>query len=180
MELERREHTRHHGRVIYLYGIIDEHIAMETNIELIRLQREDPILDITMFVDSYGGDMFASFAIVDMMELITCDIKTICIGKAMSAGQYIFSSGAPGKRFMTKHARLMIHNPIAGVIGSVPDIEIEIEEIQRCRELFVKQLSKNSKLSEEEIINMIGRNAYLNIDQAIEYGFADSLIKKIK
>lgn len=153
---------------------------MEINCELIRLQREDPLQDITMIIDSYGGDMFAAFSIVDMMELVTCDIQTICIGKAMSAGQFIFSSGAPGKRFMTKHARLMIHNPIAGFEGSVPDIQIELDEIQRCRDLFLTQIAKNSKMEKDDIKHLIERTAYLDSEQAIEMGFADGLLNKIK
>jgi len=176
----RREQTRHHGRVIYLCGMIEEQVSQEINIELIRLQREDPLQDITMIIDSFGGDLFATFSIVDMMEMITCDIQTICIGKAMSAGQFLFSSGTKGKRFMTKHARLMLHNPIAGMEGSVPDIEIEIEELQRNRDLFVKQISKNCKLSETEVLTLIGRNAYLDATQSIEMGFADGLIKRLK
>lgn len=180
MEQQQRQHTRHHGRILYLCGGIDEQTSMEINSELIRLQREDPLMDITMIIDSYGGDMFAAFSIVDMMELVTCDIQTICIGKAMSAGQFLFSSGAPGKRFMTKHARLMIHNPIAGFEGSVPDIQIELDEIQRCRTLFIDQISKGCKMSPLEIKSLIERTAYLDAEQAIEMGFADGLLKKIK
>jgi len=173
-------HTRNNGRLIYLCGVIDEQTSMEINCEMMRLQREDPLEDITLLIDSYGGDMFAAFSIVDMMELITCDIRTICIGKAMSAGQFLFSSGAKGKRFMTKHARLMIHNPIAGFEGSVPDIQIELDEIQRCRELFLTQIAKNSNLDKDSVKNLIERTAYLDSDQSIEMGFADGVINKIK
>ena len=136
--------TRHNGRVLYLSGDITEHVAQEINIEMIKLQREDPLQDITLIVDSFGGDLFAAFSIVDMMEMLTCDIKTICIGKAMSAGQFIFSTGTKGKRYMSKHARLMLHNPIAGMEGSVPDIEVEIEELQKCRDLFVRHIAEHS------------------------------------
>lgn len=177
---DERRSARHSGRVLYLSGEISEPLAQDINIEMVKLQRDDPLQDITMIVDSYGGDLFAAFAIVDMMEMITCDIQTICIGKAMSAGQFIFSSGAPGKRYMTKHARLMLHNPVAGMEGSVPDIEIEIEELQRCRDLFVTQISKTSKLGEEQVKELISRNAYLNAEQSIEMGFADNLITRLK
>lgn len=177
---EHRESTRHGGRILYLSGEIGEHTAQEINIEMIRLQREDPILDITLIIDSYGGDLFAAFAIVDMMNMLTCDIKTICIGKAMSAGQLIFSSGAPNKRFMSKHSRLMLHSPSAGMEGSVPDIEVEIEELQRNRDLFVQQVSKNSNLNIEQVLELINRNSYLDASQAIEMGFADGLLKRLK
>ncbi len=175
-----REATRNTGRIIYISGEITEHVAQEVNIEMIRLQREDPLEDITMIVDSYGGELFAAFSIVDCMDMVTCDIKTICLGKAMSAGQFIFSCGAKGKRFMAPHSRLMIHNPIAGYEGSVPDIEIEIEELQRCRDLYVKRVAKDSNLKPEDILQMISRNAYLDAEQAIEVGFADSVIKRMK
>ena len=175
-----RESTRHSGRVLYLSGEINEMVAQDVNIEMIRLQREDPLQDITMIVDSYGGDLFAAFSIVDMMDMITCDVKTICIGKAMSAGHFIFSNGAIGKRFMTKHARLMLHSPIAGMEGSVPDIEVEIEELQRCRDLFVTHASKKSKLDDAQVKELIARNTYLDAEQASELGFADAILTKLK
>jgi ATP-dependent Clp protease protease subunit len=176
----REQHTKNNGRVIYLAGEINEVTAQDISIEMLKMQREDPIEDITLIIDSYGGDMFAAFAIVDMMNILTCDVKTICVGKAMSAGQFIFSAGAKGKRYMTKHARLMIHNPSAGIEGSVPDIEVEIEELQRCRDLFVGVLVENSKLTREQMMTMISRNAYLNAEQGIEMGFADAIITRIK
>jgi ATP-dependent Clp protease protease subunit len=172
--------TRHNGRVLYLSGEINEHTAQEINIEMVRMQREDPLQDITLIVDSYGGDLFAAFAIVDMMELLTCDIKTICIGKAMSAGQFIFSTGTPGKRFMTKHARLMLHNPIAGMEGSVPDIEVEIEELQKCRDLFINHIADKGGKTPEEIKEMINRNKYLDATEAIAHGFADHICNRLK
>lgn len=174
------ESTRHSGRIIYLSGQINELVAQDVIIEMIKLQSDDPLGDITLIVDSYGGDLFAAFAIVDMMEMLTCDIKTICIGKAMSAGQFIFSSGSPGKRFMAKHARLMLHNPIGGMEGSVPDIEVEIEELQRCRDLAVEHISKNSNMDVPQIKDLIARNCYLNAEQAIENGFADHIITRLK
>ena len=172
--------TRHNGRVLYLSGEINEHTAQEINIEMIRLQREDPLQDITLIVDSYGGDLFAAFAIVDCMEMLTCDIKTICMGKAMSAGQFIFSTGAKGKRFMSKHARLMLHNPIAGYEGSVPDIEVEIEELQKCRDLFINHIAAKSDHTPEQIKELIQRNKYLDAQEAIEMGFADAIVNRLK
>lgn len=171
---------RNNGRVLYLTGEINENVAQEVNIEMLRMQREDPLEDITIIVDSYGGDLFAAFAIVDMMDIITCDIRTICIGKAMSAGQFIFSSGAPGKRFMSKHARLMVHNPIAGYEGSVPDIEIEVEELLKCRELFLQHMATKSNNTTEFIKDLINRNRYIDAEEAIKLGFADQILRKLK
>lgn len=180
MDGELRANTRYHGRILYLAGDINEQTAQEINIGMISLQREDPLQDITLIIDSYGGELFAAFSIVDMMEMITCDIQTICIGKAMSAGQLIFSSGQKGKRFMTTHSRLMLHNPSAGMEGTVPDIEIEIDELQRNRSLFVDKICSGSKLGREEIMTLINRNAYLDGEQAIEMGFADGILKRLK
>jgi ATP-dependent Clp protease protease subunit len=177
---EKTESTRYHGRILYLAGEINEMTAQEINIGMVSLQRDDPLQDITLIIDSYGGDLFAAFSIVDMMDMITCDIQTICIGKAMSAGQLIFSSGTKGKRFMSKHARLMLHNPSAGMEGSVPDIEIEIEELQRCRSLFVDKICEGSNLDVDEIMNLISRNAYLDAQQAIDMGFSDGILKTLK
>lgn len=132
-----------------------------------------------MIIDSYGGEMFAAFAIVDMMNIISCDIKTICIGKAMSAGQFIFSCGTKGKRFMSSNARLMVHQPIAGVEGSLPDIEVEIEELMRSRDNFVTQIARHSKLACDEVKELINRNAYLDATEAIDLGFADGILTRI-
>lgn len=178
--IENHMNTKNNGRILYLSGSIDENTAQEVNIEMLRMQKEDPLEDITLIVDSYGGDLFAAFAIVDMMDIITCDIKTICIGKAMSAGQFIFSSGTKGKRFMSKHARLMVHNPIAGYEGSVPDIEIEIEELLKCRELFVTHIAGKSGNTPEFIKELINRNRYVDAEEAIKLGFADHYLRKIK
>ena len=172
--------TRHNGRVLYLSGEINEHTAQDINIEMIRLQREDPLQDITIIVDSYGGDLFAAFAIVDMMDMLTCDIKTICMGKAMSAGQFIFSTGAKGKRFISKHARLMLHNPIAGMEGSVPDIEVEIEELQRSRDAFIQHIADKSDNSFDMIKDLIQRNKYLDANEAVQLGFADGICNRLK
>lgn len=172
--------SKNNGRILYLVGEINEMTAQDINVEMLRLQREDPLEDITLIVDSYGGDLFAAFAIVDMMNILTCDIRTICIGKAMSAGQFIFSSGTKGKRFMTKHSRLMLHNPSVGLEGSMPDIEIEIEEMQRSRDLFIGHIASCCNLQESDIKNLISRNAYLIPEQAIEMGFADGIIKRLK
>lgn len=177
---QQQQQSKNNGRILYIAGEINENVAQEANLEMLKMQREDPLEDITLIVDSYGGDLFAAFAIVDMMNVITCDIRTICIGKAMSAGQFIFSAGAPGKRFMTKHSRLMLHNPSAGVEGSMPDIEIEIEELQRCRNLFIDQITSRCKLSRDEIVSLISRNAYFSAEQAVEMGFADGVLTRMK
>jgi ATP-dependent Clp protease protease subunit len=180
MQREPRHATKNNGRILYLSGEINEMTAQEVNIEMLKMQRDDPLEDITMIIDTYGGDLYASLSIVDMMDMLTCDIRTICVGKAFSAGQFIFSTGAKGKRFMSKHSRLMLHSPIAGYEGSVPDIEIEIEEIQKCRDLYVEHISQRSNLTVDEVKDLISRNAYLNVEQSIEMGFADSLLKKLK
>jgi len=177
---ESHSNTKNNGRILYLSGPIDENTAQEVNIEMLRMQKEDPLEDITLIVDSYGGDLFAAFAIVDMMDIITCDIRTICIGKAMSAGQFIFSSGTKGKRFMSKHARLMVHNPIAGYEGSVPDIEIEIEELLKCRQLFLNHMADKSGQTPEFLKELIDRNRYVDTEEAIKLGFADHIVRKIK
>jgi ATP-dependent Clp protease protease subunit len=98
----------------------------------------------------------------------------------MSAGQFIFSSGTKGKRFMSKHARLMVHNPIAGYEGSVPDIEIEIEELLKCRQLFLNHMADKSGQTPEFLKELIDRNRYVDTEEAIKLGFADHIVRKIK
>lgn len=170
---------RNNGRLLYISGEINELVAQDVNIELLKLQRDDPFGEVTLVVDSYGGELFAALAIHDMMKIMTYDIKTICVGKAMSAGQFIFSSGTRGKRYMSTHSRLMIHQPIAGTEGSVKDIEVEVEELVRQRDLILELISDNSKLSHAEVKDLIDRNVYLNAEEAIGYGFADHILTKL-
>lgn len=174
------QQAKNNGRIIYLTGFISEQAAMEVNSQFIALQREDVTADITLIVDSYGGELFAAFSIVDMMDIITCDIRTICIGKAMSAGQFIFSSGTKGKRQITRNSRLMIHNPVVGYEGSMPDVEVEVEEMLLNRDMFIQHIADRSNLTFEQIKELITRNKYLGYEEAIELGFADSLITKIR
>lgn len=172
--------ARNNGRLMYVTGIITEQTALDVNMQLLSYQKEDPISDVTMFVDSYGGDAYSMFSIVDVMDMMMYDIRTVCIGKAMSAGQMIFCNGTKGKRFMTKSSRQMVHNPVISVGGNYVDVTVEFQEIENLRGNFLDKLAQNSKLQKKEIEELIVRTKYLYPEEAIELGFADAILEKLR
>jgi ATP-dependent Clp protease protease subunit len=164
------------SRSIFLSGKIDECSCLTTNKRLVKLQEEDPLREITIIIDSYGGHVDSMFAITDLMDIIQCPIRTICIGKAMSAGAFIFTCGDKGRRFMTKNSRLMYHQISGGYRCTVIDVEIDVIETRRRQEIMVKEISEKSNLTEEQVKEMIDRDKYLSPEEAIEIGVCDEVI----
>jgi ATP-dependent Clp protease protease subunit len=164
-------------RVIYCSGDVDEEKASIINCGLLELQYADPLQDITLIVDSYGGELYSTFSIMDMMSLIQCDVRTVCIGKAFSAGAFLVINGARGKRLMTKNSSMMLHNPSAGVEGNVKDIELEVKEINLRKETLMGIVSNGSNLSFSEVKEMMDRNFYLDANDAISKGLVDGGLK---
>ena len=171
--------TTQHERIIYLVGEVNECAAREVVVSLIEMQKDDPLKEITMILDSYGGEIDSMFAIVDMMEIIMPPVRTICLGKAMSAAAIIFLYGQRGRRFMTRHSRLMLHQLSSLSSGTVSDIVIDTEEIKFLQEQMVQEVSRRSKLKERDIRNIIERNTYIRPEKAIEYGMCDGIIERI-
>ena len=123
-------------RIIFLGTPVTEDIANLIVAQLIHLESEDPDKDISIYVNSPGGSVYAGLAIYDTMQYIKPDVQTICIGQAASAAAVLLASGAPGKRFILPHARVLIHQPHGGASGQAVDIEIQAREITRMRELL--------------------------------------------
>jgi len=164
-------------RFIYLNGDVDEEKAGIVNCGMLELQYADPMADITLVVDSYGGEMYSAFSIMDMMDLIQCDVRTVCIGKAFSAGAFLVINGTQGKRFMTKNSRMMLHNPIAGVEGNIQDIGLEVAEINLKKDELMGIVTNRSNLTFNEVKDMLDRNYYLDLNSAITKGLIDGVLK---
>jgi ATP-dependent Clp protease protease subunit len=143
------------------------------------MQKVDPLKEITLILDSYGGEIDSMFAIVDMMEIIMPPVRTICLGKAMSAAAIIFLYGQKGRRFMTKHSRLMLHQASSFSSGTVSDIVIDTEEIKFLQEQMIHELVKRCSLKEKDIRNIIDRNTYIRPETAMKNGMCDGIIERL-
>jgi len=166
-------------RVILIQGTVDEELTKKVISGLLRFQNENVMEDVTMIVDSFGGHVDSMFAITDMMEIMPFDIRTICIGKAMSAGAFIFTCGTKGKRFMTRKAQLMYHQISSCTWGTFADIEIEIEAVKRMQKLMVDEIAAKSNMNAKTVKQLIDRDAYVYPKTAIKLGLCDDIIKRI-
>lgn len=167
-------------RQIFLGTPINDDVANIIAAQLLWLESQDPGKDVQLLVNSPGGSVSAGYAIVDTMDLIQNDVSTTVIGMAASMGAVIASNGVHGKRYILPHARFMIHQPLGGVNGQASDIEIEANEIIKIKKELYKTLEGNSKLSYDEIVKKADRNCWLTAGEAVEYGFADSIINRNK
>ena len=166
-------------RCIYLTGPVGEEVSKETICLLLEYQRQDPMREVTIILDSYGGEVDSMYAITDVMELVITPIRTICIGKAMSAAAFIFLSGAKGRRFMTRHSRLMFHQMSTSHWGPVSDILISTNEIRFLQEQMIEDISKRSKLKTDAVRALIDRESYIRPEEAIKMGICDKIIDRL-
>lgn len=167
------------NRIIVLSGTINESITKEVIERLLELQGKSPMEEITLIIDSYGGDVDSMFAITDLMDIIIPDIKTVCIGKAMSASAFIFICGTKGKRLMTKTSRLMLHQLSGFTYGSLKDMDIQVKEARSLQEEMIKIISERSLLDIDSIKDLMDRDRYIRPDDAIEMGLCDGIITKL-
>ena len=142
---------------------------------------EQPCQDIKMIVSTYGGEILEMFAIYDMMQMAQADgidIQTTGIGKVMSAGIVILAAGTKGKRKVSRNCRLMLHQASAGTMGSVYNMENELEEVKVLQDMYVKCVADNSNLSVAKIKKLLKSNAnhYISAEKAVEYGIADEIV----
>ena len=162
--------------IIFLGTPIDDTIANLVSAQLLHLESENPDRDISLYINSPGGDINALFAIYDTMQYVKPDISTICFGQAASAAAVLLAAGAPGKRLALKHARILIHQPYAGAQGQVSDIEIAASEIQRLKEQLEEILASHTGQKTEKISQDTDRDFVMTAAQAKEYGIIDEVI----
>ena len=165
-------------RIIMLSGPINDDIANIIIAQLIFLENEDPKKDITMYINSPGGQITSGMAIIDTMNFLKCDVSTVCVGMAASMGAMILSEGAPGKRFVLPHSEVMIHQPIGGTEGQASDIAIVAEHILRNKTMLYKMLAKSTGKSLAQIEKDADRNYWMHGEEAVKYGVVDKMITK--
>jgi ATP-dependent Clp protease, protease subunit len=146
--------------------------------QLLHLESSDPDKDISIYINSPGGSIYAGLAIYDTMQFIKPDVATICCGVAMSMGSLLLTGGAKGKRFSLPNSRILIHQPSAGFEGQATDIEIHAAEILKTRKRVDEIYSKHTEQSEEQVRRDMERDRFFTADQAAEYGLIDRVIKQ--
>ena len=164
-------------RIIMVTGEINDDMASIIVAELLFLQSEDPNKDINMYIMSPGGVITAGFAIYDTMKSLSCDVSTICMGMAASMGAFLLAGGTKGKRFALPNSEIMIHQPLGGANGQATDIQIQAENIKKCRTKLENLLANFTNKSIDIIHKDCERDNYMSADEAKEYGLIDEIIK---
>lgn len=164
------------NRVVYLGTPVDDTVANLLVAQLLTLESDDPDKDISLYINSPGGEITGLFAIYDTMQFIKPDVTTICLGQAASASAVLLASGTPGKRFALPHARVLIHQPQGGASGQAVDIEIQAKEIVRMRELLDEILAHHTGQSVEQVAKDTDRDFIMSALEAKEYGIVDEII----
>lgn len=165
-------------RVIFLGTPINDQVANLIVAELLYLEREDPDKDINLYINSPGGVISSGLAIYDTIQLLRCDVSTICVGLAASMATVLLCAGAKGKRYALPNATVHLHQAIGGAHGQAADIEIAAREILRLQETIRTILVKHTGQTMEKIARDTDRDFYLNSPQAIEYGLIDEILLK--
>ncbi|MGZ4784760.1 MAG: ATP-dependent Clp protease proteolytic subunit [Acidimicrobiales bacterium] len=163
--------------IIFLGTPIDDTVANLICAQLLHLESENPDKDISVYINSPGGDITALFAIYDTMSFIKPDISTICFGQAASAAAVLLAAGTPGKRMALPHARILIHQPYAASQGQATDIELAAKEILRMRALLEEILATHTGQPEEKIHQDTDRDFVMSASEAKDYGIIDEVIE---
>ncbi|MCA9208907.1 MAG: ATP-dependent Clp protease proteolytic subunit [Planctomycetales bacterium] len=164
------------NRIVFLQGEIYTGNANEVVMKLLYLQSENRRKDIHFYLNSPGGDVVATLAIYDTMQILSCPVATYCVGQAASGAAVLLAGGTKGKRYALPHARVMIHQPYGGVSGQVSDIEIQANEILRNREMLNEILAAHTGQPMEKIAKDTDRDFVLSANEALEYGIIDEVI----
>jgi len=164
-------------RIVFLGGQIDDNLANIIIAQLLFLESEDSKKDITLYVNSPGGSVTSTLAIMDTMNYVKPDVATVCVGIAASGGAWVLSAGQQGKRFALPNAEMMIHQPLGGIEGQASDIAITAEHILKTKKNLVKIMAKNTGKNEDQIEKDLDRDFYMSADDAKKYGLIDEIIK---
>jgi ATP-dependent Clp protease protease subunit len=163
-------------RIVFLGTQVNDEVANIIVAQLLFLQSDDPKADIHLYVNSPGGSVSAGLAIYDTMQFITCDVATYCIGQAASMGAVLLTAGAAGKRFALPNARIMIHQPLAGMQGTAEEIAIHAKEFRRIKQKMNEILLKHTGHPLDTIEKDTDRDRFMSAEEAAEYHLVDKVI----
>ena len=160
-------------RIIFIVGPIDDNVANLVVAQLLYAESENADKDVQLYINSPGGSVTAGLAIYDTMQLINCDVSTLCVGQAASMGAFLLAGGTKGKRICLPNSRVMIHQPSGGSQGQASDIEIQAKEILYLRERMNTLLAEHTGKSVEEVAADTERDFFMKPEEAVEYGMVD-------
>jgi len=163
-------------RIIFLGTPVEDQVANLIVAQLLHLESEDPEKDISVYINSPGGSIYAGLAIYDTMQFVKPDVSTMCMGVAMSMGSLLLAAGAPGKRYSLPNSRILIHQPSAGFEGQSTDIEIHAREILDMRKRIDKIYAHHTGKTEEEVNRDMERDRFFKPDEAADYGLIDRVL----
>ncbi len=169
-------------RIIFVGTPIDDNIANLVIAQLLFLQMEEVVKDISVYINTPGGSVTSGLAVYDTMQFVKCDVATYCVGQATSMGALLLAAGTKGKRYALPNSRIMIHQPWGGVQGAASDISIQAKEILRLRDALEHVLAKHTGQSLEKIKKDSDRDYFMSAEEAKVYGLIDEVItaKEIK
>ncbi|MCX6386359.1 MAG: ATP-dependent Clp endopeptidase proteolytic subunit ClpP [Solirubrobacterales bacterium] len=163
-------------RIIFLGTAVTDQVANLVIAQLLHLESSDPDKDISIYINSPGGDIYSGLAIYDTMQFIKPDVQTICFGIAMSMGSLLLTGGAKGKRLALPNSRILIHQPSSGFEGQATDIEIHAREILSIRKRVDEIYAQHTGQSVEQVHKDMERDRFLKADEAVEYGLIDKVL----
>ena len=165
-------------RIVFLGSEVDDDIANRITAQLLLLAAEDPERDIIFYINSPGGSVTAGMAIYDTMQLVEPDVQTWAMGLAASMGQFLLSSGSPGKRYALPHARIMMHQPSAGIGGTASDIAIRAEVYAKWKLEMARITAEQTGQTLEKVTEDADRDRWFTAAEAREYGFVDHVVTR--
>ena len=165
-------------RIIFLGVPIDDDVANIIQAQLLFLASTDPSADISLYLNTPGGQVSSGLGIYDTMQLVSPDVATICTGMAASMGSVLLCAGAPGKRSALPHSRVLIHQPLGGARGQASDILIAAKEIEKTREELFRIIAEHTGQSYEKVAADGDRDYWMSATEALEYGMVDEILKK--
>jgi ATP-dependent Clp protease protease subunit len=166
-------------RIVFLGSTVTDELANTIVAQLLFLQSEDPKADVHLYVNSPGGSVSAGLAVYDTMQFITCDVATYCIGQAASMGAILLTAGTRGKRHALPNARIMIHQPLAGMEGTAQDILIHAKEFKRVKERINQILIRHTGHDLAKIEADTDRDRFMTATEAMEYGLIDQVVEQM-
>jgi ATP-dependent Clp protease protease subunit len=165
-------------RIIFLGDEINDYTGNLIIAQLLHLAQEDPKKDISFYINTPGGSVSSTLAIIDTMNFIKPDVSTICVGMAASGGAWLLSAGAKGKRYSLPHSKVMLHQPLGGAGGQATDMKIQVEEILKSKKTLIDMMAKNTGQKVEKVAADLERDYWMDASESKKYGIIDAIISK--
>jgi len=165
-------------RIIFVGEAIDDDLATSVVAQFLFLEKKSPKKDVILYINSPGGAVHAGMAIYDVMQMVKCDVATVCVGMAASAGAVLLAAGKKGKRYASPNSRIMIHQPWGGIRGVASDVSIQAEEMLKTRERLNEILARHTGQSIEAIDRDTKRDRFMSPEEARDYGLIDGICEE--